>query len=777
MVFTFAATPPSISVVHTSTGPIYGGVSSGTDGVIYFSTQFQSPNRARVTALNPNTTVKWVWEAPSTGSTHNMPSPPLIDSPGQKLYIGGDSGIFYCLNTSNGSLAWSYTVPSGTDRRIRASAAFDPDAPNGPTVYFHSNNGYLYALNASNGALRWTAYTANSSPPATTDHPDPFSSSPVIGLNGVIYVGSSDGKVYAFNAGNGALAWPQAISVGAPIEATLAIGANGWLYGCTRFVNGNANSGRAFAINPGKAISNPSQAIEWSVQYSASQPGFLVGPIIDQSGFVYVANYHERIIRIDPETGQDLHFWHVGGTGAKFCQTPALNQDGLILVGTSTDAGGTLFKRAIRAFNTGQLETDSYWDVWTVAGQDVGDFLGGVVIRPTGNVYLADTTGRVYRFTGAPLMAGDWPSLQSGNQRRGKVYSYPYVIAELPNYLSGTGIPHVRSVNEFGWAAGSAHGYYYYPHGSGYGTTAIIWKNLSTWNPTSVSYQYPENLTASAASPSGDVAGYNMYSLVPVVWPDGANNRVTPSTLPTPGYIQGYASDINRSSTIIGYATTNTGTATHVFRWNKSSPTVWWEEILGAPAGNHAQAYAISDERRVAGKARFTLNGPWRAYVTPANPGAISGDLGTLGGLSSEAWDTHDDSGTVGWAHNSAGYRRAFYIQVGATSLQPFNELPRLAGTSSTTYHSDAYGVNRFGQAVGRVQNDSGVYRAFLFTPGASSHLTDLNTLVLDGGATPQSLGWSLTSAVSISGGGIIVGLGSRSGATKSWIIYPKVQD
>jgi uncharacterized membrane protein len=218
------------------------------------------------------------------------------------------------------------------------------------------------------------------------------------------------------------------------------------------------------------------------------------------------------------------------------------------------------------------------------------------------------------------------------------------------------------------------------------------------------------------------------------------------------------------------------GSSRHVFRWNKNGSTWSWQPI-GAPAGDQAYGYAISDQARLAGKAKFTAGGPFHAYVTQPYAWAFLGneDLGTFGGLQSEAWDLNDESGTVGWAHNSSGLRRGFYIQIGGVSLQPVNELPRLAGTTGNSYNSEAYGVNRFGQVVGKIQNDAGAWRAFFWkTPGPGTTLTDLTTMPLDGGQTPQSLGWTLTSAVAINDGGVIIGTGTKSGVSKAWILYPK---
>ena len=47
----------------------------------------------------------------------------------------------------------------------------------------------------------------------------------------------------------------------------------------------------------------------------------------------------------------------------------------------------------------------------------------------------------------------------------------------------------------------------------------------------------------------------------------------------------------------------------------------------------------------------------------------------------------------------------------------------------------------------------------------------------LDGGQTPASIGWTLTSAVSINDFGAMVGYGSNALGNTCWIIYPKCQD
>ena len=65
-----------------------------------------------------------------------------------------------------------------------------PAVVNG-VVYLGSGDGNVYALNAANGDKLWNYNTSSY-----------FESSPAV-VNGVVYVGSYNGNVYALNATNG----------------------------------------------------------------------------------------------------------------------------------------------------------------------------------------------------------------------------------------------------------------------------------------------------------------------------------------------------------------------------------------------------------------------------------------------------------------------------------------------------------------------------------------------------------------------------------------------
>jgi outer membrane protein assembly factor BamB len=69
-----------------------------------------------------------------------------------------------------------------------------PTVVNG-VVYVGSDSGSIYALNATTGQIVWQTNTGA-----------PVNSSPTV-VNGVVYVGSESGYLYALNATTGQIVW------------------------------------------------------------------------------------------------------------------------------------------------------------------------------------------------------------------------------------------------------------------------------------------------------------------------------------------------------------------------------------------------------------------------------------------------------------------------------------------------------------------------------------------------------------------------------------------
>jgi probable HAF family extracellular repeat protein len=150
-------------------------------------------------------------------------------------------------------------------------------------------------------------------------------------------------------------------------------------------------------------------------------------------------------------------------------------------------------------------------------------------------------------------------------------------------------------------------------------------------------------------------------------------------------------------------------------------------------------------------------NGLYGAYAFVWQNG-VTQDLGTLGGLGSDAEAINDSGQVVGWAETSAGSSHAFLYSAGT-----MQDLGTLGGSSS-----GASAINASGQVVGGSTLATGVERAFLYTNGA---MRDLNSLI------PAGSGVILYGATAINRNGQIVCWGDvkvRNGyQTRSFLLTP----
>ncbi len=184
-----------------------------------------------------------VWALNSaTGQTRwsrGLPSPsessPLLD--GDKLFFGSQDGIVYALDARTGSVLWTYqaegavkasptlsdgvlyfgdysghiqAVSEQTGRRLWISGSegallgsgtfYSTPAVVYGRVFLGNTDGRIYAYDAQSGKLDWAVQTGNYvyASPAVTNAP---------GLGPTVYLGSYDGTFYALNARSGAISW------------------------------------------------------------------------------------------------------------------------------------------------------------------------------------------------------------------------------------------------------------------------------------------------------------------------------------------------------------------------------------------------------------------------------------------------------------------------------------------------------------------------------------------------------------------------------------------
>ena len=155
-----------------------GGVSLGPDGAVYGCGQAGGP-QDNVYAVGPGGAMLWTAAVRADG--WGCSSTPII----------GPDGVIFALNdqltgfTVGGTQAWSVDFPFGAAPRSPAMAGEGTQ-----TLYLGTSNGldtqsYVESVTGT-GASGWT-YQASG-----------FPTSPAIGADGTVYVGSDDGKLIAF---------------------------------------------------------------------------------------------------------------------------------------------------------------------------------------------------------------------------------------------------------------------------------------------------------------------------------------------------------------------------------------------------------------------------------------------------------------------------------------------------------------------------------------------------------------------------------------------------
>ncbi len=285
------------------------------------------------------TTNALLWEFATDGT----PGSPVIASDGT-IYlpvgrIGTDTtGYLYAINP-DGTQKWRALLnilPSET----RPAVASDG------TIYVHGNGlegtssvEKLQAIRSSDGSVLWTFLFNDGGTTATSER----QSSPVVASDGVIYVGSLDGNLYAINSGGttgGTKRWRHS-PFNSPIQSSPVIAPDGSSY----VIYVHDESG-LFAYRP-------TGDLKWSFRLSR---GVAEGsPLVGPNGVIYFAR---PVPSASDPSFSDSTLYAVNANGSQrwtadltqsdtngVASTPAIASDGTLYVGDTTlyaiDASGS----------------------------------------------------------------------------------------------------------------------------------------------------------------------------------------------------------------------------------------------------------------------------------------------------------------------------------------------------------------------------------------------------------------------------------------------------
>ncbi|MCP4901006.1 MAG: PQQ-like beta-propeller repeat protein [bacterium] len=286
------------------------------------------------------------WKACTGGRVRSTPA--VADG---KVYFASDDGFLYCLAASDGKRLWRFDLSSAGIERVLPHYlppyGFDylTSSPvlQAGTVYVGSSNGNLYAVNATSGEEIWHFTTGDRIRSTPTIHKDR------------LYIGSWDHYLYALNVENGEQVWR--FDTGGIVQASPAIG----------------------------------------------------------DGRVYIGSRNPKVFALNAKTGEKV--WEFEHTDGSWVESSGVYRDGVLYVGSSDAlnmfAHDGLTGRVLWKYRTGGWS----WSTPSVAGDTV--YIGAISAYP-------------YYFEGVTLERGlHAVDIETGKPR------WVLPTRQLPGYVTG----------------------------------------------------------------------------------------------------------------------------------------------------------------------------------------------------------------------------------------------------------------------------------------------------------------------------------------------------
>lgn len=335
---------PDIPVVPL--GPDSGYI----DTVYSFATSTTDPNNDSVAIRfdwgdgNISSWSSWVLSDTSVSMSHSWSNAGtyLVRASAknkEEVESGWSIGHQIVISDINGTIKWSYDTGPESHQYTISSPAVGSDG----TIYVGSEDDNLYAINPD-GSFKWYYPTGDKV------------STPAIGSDGTIYVASNDYNIYAINPdGTQKWAFSTGEHIGTVGHYSPAIGIDGTIYvtAAGDLFAINSNGTEKWSRENDKYVSTPAIGSDGTIyvcygdSLSAINPnGSLMwscamddyagsSPAIGSDGTIYVGTALSRLYAINPDGTFKWYYIKGGGTYSS-SSSPAIGSDGTIYVG-STD--------------------------------------------------------------------------------------------------------------------------------------------------------------------------------------------------------------------------------------------------------------------------------------------------------------------------------------------------------------------------------------------------------------------------------------------------------
>jgi len=307
----------------------------GPDGTVYVQGYDNT-----VYALSPDGALKWTFSEYGYHSPHNVGQhTPAIGSDGT-VYIGADG--LYAVDPATGRRLWKFAHPQYPARECYSSPVIGVDG----TIYVPLGEDQLYAVDPD-GRQRWMF--------AFTNDWEMSFTSPAIDANGVIYLGA-EGKwqgaiashVYAINP-DGSQRWKYPVQDYRFVRASPSVGPGGRIYIATK----SGESGEPAKL---LALAPDGQKIwEYTLDRVHTTPDDVYSsPSIGADGLVYFGAETGYLYAVNPDGSLNWKFDLKMGIN---WSSPAITEAGTILIGGMEGAEYLGVLAAVKSTSLGYAST------------------------------------------------------------------------------------------------------------------------------------------------------------------------------------------------------------------------------------------------------------------------------------------------------------------------------------------------------------------------------------------------------------------------------------